>query len=151
MEHLLVPRDRILIASGDRVRLRFTRLWRTHKLPTRGFSDHLFENSRMLWFQEVDSTPLFRLTFGLVWKCLEIFDLDRHILGTVKSKYKRSRAKIYFYFRSRANLGIRINELFDVHAVLRSSLNWPGGDHKYSRTSRFIRSSSAKKPETDRW
>ena len=34
----MVPRNRILIGSGDRMRLRFTRLRRAHKLPTRGFS-----------------------------------------------------------------------------------------------------------------
>jgi len=38
----MVPRDRILCASGVRMRPRFMRLRRAHKLPTRGFSDQIF-------------------------------------------------------------------------------------------------------------
>jgi len=50
-----------------------------------GFEVPESENSKMLWFQPVDSIQLFQLTFGFVWKYLEIFDLDGHILGTVAS------------------------------------------------------------------
>ena len=60
---MMVPRDRI-------------------ELPTRGFSDQIFENSKMLKLQVVDSIPIFRRIFGFVWNCLEIFDLDGHNLGT---------------------------------------------------------------------
>jgi hypothetical protein len=38
----------------------------------------------MLELQPVDSKPIFQLTFGFVWICLEIFDLDGHILGTIQ-------------------------------------------------------------------
>jgi hypothetical protein len=31
----------------------------------------------------IGSIQLFQLTFGSVWNCLEIFDLDGHNLGTV--------------------------------------------------------------------
>ena len=34
-------------------------------------------------FKAVDSIPIFQSIFGFVWKCLEIFDLDGHNLGTV--------------------------------------------------------------------
>jgi hypothetical protein len=61
---ILVPRDRI-------------------ELPTRGFSDQIFENSKILWLQSVDSIPIFQAIFGFVWNCLEIFDLDGHNLGTI--------------------------------------------------------------------
>jgi hypothetical protein len=40
----------------------------------------------------VDSIKLFSPIFGFVWKCLEIFDLDGHNLGTVLY------AKIMIYF-----------------------------------------------------
>jgi hypothetical protein len=53
------------------------------ELPTRGFSDQIFENSKMLQLQAVDSISIFHRTFGFVWNCLEIFDLDGHNLGTV--------------------------------------------------------------------
>jgi hypothetical protein len=65
------------------MRLRFTRLRRAHRLPTRGFSDQILENPKMRQLQAVDSIPIFQLTFGFVWNCLEIFDLDGHNLGTV--------------------------------------------------------------------
>jgi hypothetical protein len=60
---IMVPRDRI-------------------ELPTRGFLDQLFENSKMLQIQAVDSIPIFQPTFGFVWNHLEIFDLGGHNLGT---------------------------------------------------------------------
>jgi hypothetical protein len=56
--------------------------WDRIELPTRGFSDQIFENSKMLLLQTVDSIPIFQLTFGFVWNYLEIFDLDGHNLGT---------------------------------------------------------------------
>ena len=55
------------MAPGDRI-----------ELPTRGFSGQIFENSKMLWFQVVDSIPIFQPTFGFVWNHLETFDLDGH-------------------------------------------------------------------------
>jgi hypothetical protein len=65
---LLVPRDRI-------------------ELPTRGFSDQIFENSEIQLLQEVDSISILHLTVGFVWNCLEIFDLDGHNLGTIIGHY----------------------------------------------------------------
>ena len=65
----MVPRDRI-------------------ELPTRGFSDQIFENSKMFKLQTVDSIPIFHRIFGFVWNYLEIFDLDGHNLGTVKPPLK---------------------------------------------------------------
>ena len=53
------------------------------ELPTRGFSDQHFENSKTLYLQAFDSIPIFQPTFGFVWNCLEIFDLDGHNLGTI--------------------------------------------------------------------
>jgi hypothetical protein len=66
----MVPRDRI-------------------ELPTRGFSDQIFENSKILLSQAVDSIPIFQPTFGFVWNYLEIFDLGGHNLGTIKPRYKK--------------------------------------------------------------
>ena len=60
----MVPRDRI-------------------ELPTRGFSDQIFENPKMSRLQALDSIPIFQAIFGFVWNRLEIFELDGHILGTV--------------------------------------------------------------------
>ena len=57
----MVPRDRI-------------------ELPTRGFSDQLFENSKMLQIQAVDSIPIFQLTFGFVWKYLTL-------TGTIRAQF----------------------------------------------------------------
>jgi len=48
-----------------------------------GFEEQESCNSKMSWFQTVDSIQLFQPTFGFVWKHLEIFDLDGHNLGTV--------------------------------------------------------------------
>jgi hypothetical protein len=45
---IVVPRDRILIASGNFMRLGSTNAPEAHKLPARGFSDQIFENSKML-------------------------------------------------------------------------------------------------------
>ena len=59
----MVPRDRI-------------------ELPTQGFSDQFFKNSKVQQLQEVDSIPIFHLIFGSIWNCLEIFGLDGHNLGT---------------------------------------------------------------------
>jgi hypothetical protein len=59
MPEIMVPRDRI-------------------ELPTRGFSDQIQKNSNLLKLQAVDSIPIFQLTFGFVWNCSEIFDLDGH-------------------------------------------------------------------------
>jgi len=67
---LLVPRDRI-------------------ELPTRGFSDQNFENSKMLLLQAVDSISIFHRVFGFFWNCLEIFDLDGHNLGTIQLRNVR--------------------------------------------------------------
>jgi hypothetical protein len=66
---MMVPRDRIV-------------------LLTRGFSDQIFENSKILRLQAVDSIPIFQSIFGFVWNCLEIFDLDGHNLGTVQFRQK---------------------------------------------------------------
>ena len=60
----MVPRDRI-------------------ELPTRGFSDQIFEYPKTVKLQAVNSIPIFQAIFGFVWNCLEIFDLDGHNLGTV--------------------------------------------------------------------
>jgi hypothetical protein len=46
------------------------------------------ENSKMVRFQLADTIQLFRPTFGFVWNCLEIFDLDGHNLGTVQFQQK---------------------------------------------------------------
>jgi len=56
--------------------------------PARGLSDQLFENSKMLLLQAVDSIYIFQRIFGFVWICLETFDLDGHNLGTVKQPLK---------------------------------------------------------------
>ena len=48
-----------------------------------GFEEQDALNSKTSKFQPVDSIQLFQLTFGFVWKCLEIFDLNGHNLGTV--------------------------------------------------------------------
>ena len=48
-----------------------------------GFEVQEFWSSKWLWFQLIESIQLFKLTFGFVWNCLEIFDLDGHILSTV--------------------------------------------------------------------
>ena len=48
-----------------------------------GFEVQESRNSKRSWFQLIESIQLFKLTFGFVWNCLEIFDLDGHILGTV--------------------------------------------------------------------
>ena len=47
-----------------------------------GFEEQDSENRKMLELQTVDSKPIFQLTFGFVWKCLEKFGLDGHNLGT---------------------------------------------------------------------
>ena len=64
----MVPRDRI-------------------ELPTRGFSDQIFEILNMLQLQPVDSITLFKPTFSFVWNYLEKFDFDGHNLGTVDHNY----------------------------------------------------------------
>jgi hypothetical protein len=44
-EHFnLVPRDKIFTASGGRMRLRFTRLRRAHKLPTLAGFNPMFDS-----------------------------------------------------------------------------------------------------------
>jgi hypothetical protein len=79
----MVPRDRI-------------------ELPTRGFSDQIFENSKMSLLQAVDSIPIFQLTFGFVWNHLEMFDLDGHNLGTTQLQLKWAQKKgIFPFFPSR--------------------------------------------------
>ena len=93
------------------------------ELPTRGFSDQIFENSKMLWLQVFDSILIFHRIFGFVWNRLEMFDLDGHNLGTIKSMYKRSRGNIYFYRWSRENICIHLmicstfTQSFDLHWI----------------------------------
>ena len=58
------------------------------ELPTRGFSDQMFENSNILKLQAVDSIPILQAIFGFVWKRLEMFDLDGHNLGTIQFRQK---------------------------------------------------------------
>jgi len=65
----MVPRDRI-------------------ELPTRGFSDQIFENLKILLLQAVDSMTIFHRIFGFAWNHLQLFDLDGHNFGTVKPRYK---------------------------------------------------------------
>jgi hypothetical protein len=77
----MVPRDRI-------------------ELPTRGFSDQIFENPKMLLFQAIDSIPFFQSTFGFVWNYLEIFDLDGHNLGTIQLWHKRDHKNFFSPFAS---------------------------------------------------
>ena len=54
-----------------------------------GFEDQDSQNSKILWFQPVDSIQLFQLTFDFVWNCLETFDLDGHNLGTILRRHER--------------------------------------------------------------
>jgi hypothetical protein len=54
------------------------------ELPTRGFSDQIFENLEMLQLQAVDFIQIFQAIVGFVLNCLEIFDPDGHNWGTVK-------------------------------------------------------------------
>jgi hypothetical protein len=76
-----VPRDRI-------------------ELPTRGFSDQIFENSKMLYIQPVDSIPIFHAIFGFVWNYLEMFDLEGHNLGTVGHNYELDSFLMILYVSS---------------------------------------------------
>ena len=87
----MVSRDRIECAWG----------------PTRGFSDQIVENSKMLWLQAVDSMPIFQLTFGFVWNHLEILDLDGHILGTVEYRSSLSFTKSIFHSKRSPWLPVR--------------------------------------------
>ena len=53
--------------------------------PTRGFSVAQPGIPNFLIFQPPGIRCLFTVTFGNVWFCLEIFDLDGHNLGTVRT------------------------------------------------------------------
>ena len=55
-------------------------------MPTQGFSDLIFENSKMLRFQSVNSISTSKLTFGFVWNQVGIFDLGGHNLSTFQNK-----------------------------------------------------------------
>ena len=84
------------------------------ELPTGGFSDQHFENSKTLYLQAFDSIPLFQLTFSFVWNCLEIFDLDGHNLGTIQLNYDPASETVLLGVKN-INLRPKNVALFSIH------------------------------------
>jgi hypothetical protein len=71
----MMPRDRILIASGDRMRLRRT------SCRHGDFQTQFLKIQKCCNYKQLNLFRFFNLF--LVWNYLQIFDLDGHNLGTI--------------------------------------------------------------------
>ena len=70
------------LSAGTVIALGTDGIWEAHAKNGEMFGKDRFR--KIIETNKKGTGYTFQLTFGFVWKCLEIFDLDGHNLGTLR-------------------------------------------------------------------